>query len=144
MLLSETEKEKVIAAIKQAELNTSGEVKVHIEENCSEADPFERAKQVFQHLSLDTTAQRNAVLFYLAHVDRKFAVLGDIGIDQVVPPNFWESTRDTLRMYFAQNDFSGGLQMGIKEAGLQLKKYFPYQSNDINEISNEISIEPIP
>ena len=144
MLLSETEKEKVIAAIKQAELNTSGEVKVHIEEHCPETDPFERAKQVFQYLSLDTTAQRNAVLFYLAHGDRKFAVLGDVGIDQVVPPNFWESTRDTLRMYFVQNDFSGGLQMGIKEAGFQLKKYFPYQSNDINEISDDISTEQIP
>lgn len=144
MLLSEIEKEKVIAAIKQAELNTSGEVKVHIEEHCPEADPFERAKQVFQYLSLDTTAQRNAVLFYLAHGDRKFAVLGDTGIDQVVPPNFWESTRDTLRMYFVQGDFSGGLQMGIKEAGFQLKKYFPYQSNDINEISDDISTGQIP
>jgi uncharacterized membrane protein len=144
MLLSETEKEKVIAAIKQAKLNTSGEVKVHIEEHCPESDPFERAKQVFQYLSLDTTAQRNAVLFYLAHGDRKFAVLGDVGIDQVVPPNFWESTRDTLRMYFTQNDFSGGLQMGIKEAGFQLKKYFPYQNNDINEISDDISTEQIP
>lgn len=144
MLLSETEKEKVIAAIKQAELNTSGEVKVHIEESCPETDPFERAKQVFQYLSLDTTAQRNAVLFYLAHGDRKFAVLGDVGIDQVVPANFWESTRDTLRMYFVQGDFSGGLQMGIKEAGFQLKKYFPYQSNDINEISDDISTEQIP
>lgn len=144
MLLSEIEKEKVITAIKQAELNTSGEIKVHIEERCPKADPFERAKQVFQYLSLDTTAQRNAVLFYLAHGDRKFAVLGDVGIDQVVPPNFWESTRDTLRLYFAQNDFSGGLQMGIKEAGFQLKKYFPYQSNDINEISDDISTEQIP
>lgn len=144
MLLSETEKEKVIAAIKQAELNTSGEVKVHIEERCPEADPLERAKQVFQYLSLDTTAQRNAVLFYLAHGDRKFAVLGDIGIDKVVPANFWESTRDTLRLYFAQNDFSGGLQMAIKEAGFQLKRYFPYQSNDINEISDDISTEQIP
>lgn len=144
MLLSETEKEKVIAAIKQAELNTSGEVKVHIEERCPEADPLERAKQVFQYLSLDTTAQRNAVLFYLAHGDRKFAVLGDIGIDKVVPSNFWESTRDTLRLYFAQNDFSGGLQMAIKEAGFQLKRYFPYQSNDINEISDDISTEQIP
>jgi uncharacterized membrane protein len=144
MLLSETEKEKVIAAIKQAELNTSGEVKVHIEEHCPESDPFERAKQVFQYLSLDTTAQRNAVLFYLAHGDRKFAVLGDSGIDKVVPPNFWESTRDTLRMYFAQGDYSGGLQMGIKEAGFQLKKYFPYQSNDVNEISDDISTAQIP
>ena len=141
MFLSEAEKEKVVAAIKQAELNTSGEVKVHIEELCPETDPFERAKQVFLFLNLNTTAQRNGVLFYLAHGDRKFAVLGDIGIDKVVPPNFWESTRDTLRLYFAQGEFGEGLQMGIKEAGFQLKKYFPYQKDDINEISDDISTD---
>ncbi len=144
MFLSEIEKEKIIAAIKQAELNTSGEIKVHVENHCPKGNPFERAKQIFQYLSLNTTAQRNAVLFYVAHGDRKFAVLGDIGIDKVVQPNFWESTRDTLRMYFAQGDFSGGLQMGIKEAGFQLKKYFPYQTNDINEIADDISTQQIP
>lgn len=144
MFFSEVEKEKVVAAIKQAELNTSGEVKVHIEELCPEADPLERAKQVFLYLSLHKTAQRNGVLFYLAHGDKKFAILGDTGIDKVVPPNFWESTRDTLRLNFSQGNFSEGLQMGIKEAGFQLKKYFPYQKDDINEISDEISTEPIP
>ncbi|CAH0996613.1 hypothetical protein EMA8858_02745 [Emticicia aquatica] len=144
MFFSEVEKEKIIAAIKQAELNTSGEVKLHIEESCPETDPFERAKQVFLYLSLQKTAQRNGVLFYLAYGDRKFAVLGDIGIDKVVPENFWESTRDTLRLYFAQGNYSEGLQMGIKEAGFQLKKYFPYQKDDINEISDDISTEIIP
>lgn len=144
MFFSEAEKEKVIAAIKQAELNTSGEVKVHIEELCPEADPLERAKKVFFHLNLDGTAQRNGVLFYLAYGDKKFAVLGDIGIDKLVPANFWESTRDTLRFNFEQGNFSEGLQMGIKEAGFQLKKYFPYKSDDINEISDDISTDIIP
>ena len=95
-------------------------------------------------MSLDKTAQRNGVLFYLAHGDRKFAVLGDIGIDKVVPANFWETTRDALRINFSQGNFSEGLQMGIKEAGYQLKKYFPYQNNDVNEISDDISTEQIP
>ena len=144
MFFSEAEKEKIIVAIKQAELDTSGEVKVHVEELCTEADPVERAKQVFTYLSLDKTAQRNGVLFYLAHGDRKFAVLGDIGIDKVVPANFWETTRDALRINFSQGNFSEGLQMGIKEAGYQLKKYFPYQNNDVNEISDDISTEQIP
>lgn len=144
MFFSEAEKEKIVAAIKHAELNTSGEVKVHVEELCTEADPLERAKAVFLYLSLHKTAQRNGVLFYLAHGDRKFAVLGDAGIDKVVPANFWESTRDTLRQYFLQGSFSEGLQMGIREAGEQLKKYFPYQKDDVNEISDDISTEPIP
>jgi len=144
MFFSETEKDRVIKAIKEAELDTSGEVKVHVEEFCPEADPLERAKQVFLYLSLDKTAQRNGVLFYLAHGDRKFAVLGDTGIDAVVPSDFWESTRDTLRQYFLQEDFAGGLQMGIREAGKQLKKYFPYHHEDMNEISDDISTDPIP
>ena len=144
MFFSEAEKEKIIVAIKQAESDTSGEVKVHVEELCTEADPVERAKQVFTYLSLDKTAQRNGVLFYLAHGDRKFAVLGDVGIDKVVPANFWETTRDALRINFSQGNFSEGLQMGIKEAGYQLKKYFPYQNNDVNEISDDISTEQIP
>jgi uncharacterized membrane protein len=144
MFFSEAEKEKIIAAIKQAESNTSGEVKVHVEELCTETDPLERAKEVFSYLSLDKTAQRNGVLFYLAHGDRKFAVLGDAGIDKVVPTNFWESTRDALRTHFSKGNFSEGLQMGIKEAGEQLKKYFPFQKNDVNEISDDISTDKIP
>ena len=144
MFLSEAEKDKVVKAIKEAELNTSGEVKVHIEDHCPTEDPIERAKQVFQYLSLDKTAQRNGVLFYLAYETHKFAVLGDIGIDQVVPLHFWESVRDTLKQYFLQEDFAGGLQMGIREAGNQLKKFFPYLQNDINEISDDISTDPIP
>lgn len=144
MFLTETAKERIVKAIKDAELNTSGEVKVHIEETCPTDDPMERAKQIFQYLRLESTAQRNGVLFYLAHVSHKFAILGDEGIDKVVPINFWEGIRDSMRQYFLQEDFAGGLQMGIREAGNQLKKFFPYHQDDVNEISDDISTEPIP
>ncbi|WP_337043274.1 TPM domain-containing protein [Emticicia sp. 17c] len=144
MFLTEATKERIVKAIQDAELNTSGEIKVHIEEKCPTDDPIERAKQVFQYLALHKTAQRNGVLFYLAYGTHKFAIWGDIGIDQVVPSNFWEGIRDSMRQYFLQEDFAGGLQMGIREAGNQLKKYFPYLANDVNEISDDISTEPIP
>lgn len=144
MFLTETAKERIVKAIKDAELNTSGEVKVHIEETCPTNDPTDRAKQVFQYLCLDRTAQRNGVLFYLAHGSHKFAILGDVGIDKVVPVNFWEGIRDSMRQYFLQEDFAGGLQMGIREAGNQLKKFFPYHQDDINELSDDISTDPIP
>lgn len=136
----ETDKNAIVAAIKEAELHTSGEIKVHIEEVCPESDPVERAKQVFVKLSLQNTALRNGVLFYIAFKDRKFAILGDSGIDKVVPLDFWKTTRDMLREYFSQGKMSEGLQAGIKEAGLQLKKFFPYEKGDINEISDDISI----
>ncbi|HEY1053615.1 MAG TPA: TPM domain-containing protein, partial [Emticicia sp.] len=83
MFLTETNKERIVKAIKDAELNTSGEIKVHVEETCPTEDPMDRAKQVFQYLCIDRTAQRNGVLFYLAHVSQKFAILGDEGIDKV-------------------------------------------------------------
>jgi uncharacterized membrane protein len=95
---------------------------------------------LLSELSLDKTAQRNGVLFYISHKDRKFAVLGDEGIDKVVPLDFWKTTRDTLRQYFSEEKYGEGLQAGIKEAGVQLKKFFPYQKGDINEISDDISM----
>ena len=144
MFLTESAKERIVKAIKDAELNTSGEVKVHIEETCPTDDPTERAKQVFQYLRLESTAQRNGVLFYLAYGNHKFAIWGDEGIDKVVPINFWEGIRDSMRQYFLQEDFAGGLQMGIREAGNQLKKFFPYHQDDVNEISDDVSTEPIP
>jgi uncharacterized membrane protein len=139
MLLTKGQQDKIIAAIKQAERQTSGEVKVHIEELCPETDVMERAKQVFLYLALEKTAAKNGVLFYLAHQDKKFAVLGDSGIDAVVPAGFWESTKETLRIHFAEGKFAEGLVSGVQATGEQLKKYFPYHKSDVNEISDEIS-----
>jgi uncharacterized membrane protein len=90
-------------------------------------------------LNLHQTAERNGVLFYLAYEDRKFAVLGDQGIDEKVPADFWNSTKDLLRTHFANAQYIEGLREGIEEAGLQLKKHFPYQSGDINELPDDIS-----
>lgn len=139
MFITEEEQKQIVEAIKEAELATSGEVKVHIEEKCPTADPVQRATQLFNYLALHKTAQRNGVLFYLAHRDRKFAVIGDAGIDQAVTALFWESTKEILQNYFKKEQYVAGLCAGINEAGKQLKKYFPYQSDDKNELSDDIS-----
>jgi uncharacterized membrane protein len=139
MFLSEEQKKQVIEAIKEAELATSGEIKVHIEENCPKDNPVQRATYLFNYLALHKTAQRNGVLFYLAHEDRKFAVIGDKGIDKAVTALFWESTKEILRNHFSKEQYAEGLCAGINEAGKQLKKYFPYQSDDKNELSDDIS-----
>jgi uncharacterized membrane protein len=138
MFFSDSEKEIIVKSIKLAEKNTSGEIKVHIEPIC-EIDTFERAKQVFFKLELDKTEQRNAVLFYLAYEDHKFAILGDEGIDKVVPSDFWNRIKELLQKYFSQGAFVSGLCDGIERAGEQLKHFFPYQSDDINELSDDIS-----
>ena len=138
-MLSEEQKKIVVEAIKTAEKNTSGEVKVHIEHHCPDTNVMDRAKEVFGILELHKTELSNSVLFYLAITDKKFAILGDKGIDSVVPTDFWESTRDSLKSHFSKNNIAEGLAEGILMAGQQLKKYFPYQSDDINEISDDIS-----
>lgn len=138
-ILSDTQQKKIVEAIKLAEKNTSGEIKVHIEAKCSTSDAMERASEVFEYLLLHKTAQRNGVLFYLAHEDHKFAILGDKGINEKVGQSFWDSTKDLLRENFKKGDFEKGLTSGITEAGNQLKHYFPYNTDDKNEISDEIS-----
>lgn len=139
-ILSETQQANVIEAIKEAETNTSGEVKVHIETTCAHANPMDRAKEVFEYLLLHKTANRNGVLFYLAYEDHKFAVLGDKGINQKVGADFWNSTVELLKENFKKGDFENGLIAGIKEAGLKLKAFYPYQKTDKNEISDDLSI----
>ena len=139
LFLTPSQQEQVVAAIRSAELVTSGEVRVHIETNCLENDVIERAKQVFADLGMHRTDLKNGVLFYLATDDRKFAVLGDKGINERVPHNFWNNVRDTMRAHFKKNEFAEGLSQGIQLAGEQLKMFFPRQANDINELSDDIS-----
>ncbi|NIJ51297.1 TPM domain-containing protein [Dyadobacter arcticus] len=139
LFFSDEQQQRIIEAIQEAEKQTSGEVKVHIEKKCANTDVMERAKEVFLLLNLHETSERNGVLFYLAYEDRKFAVLGDKGIDEKVPVDFWNSTKDLLREYFLKGQFSEGLSKAIGEAGIQLKTHFPYKSDDVNELPDDIS-----
>jgi uncharacterized membrane protein len=136
--LTSKQEAKIVDAIRIAEENTSGEIRVHIEEK-SEKPPIERAKEVFNTLKMYETEARNGVLFYINVSGNQFAILGDEGINNVVPTDFWESTKEIVLTNFAAKKNKKGLVEGIKKAGEQLKKYFPYQSNDTNELSNEIS-----
>jgi uncharacterized membrane protein len=139
MILTPEQQQQVIAAIRQAEGHTSGEIRVHIEATCPGADPVKRAIEVFKHLGMQQTKEQNGVLFYLAHDDRKFAVLGDKGIDAKVPDDFWESTKDLMRQHFASNNYATGLSVAIERAGQQLKAFFPRATDDTNELSDDIS-----
>lgn len=135
---SKEQKELIVKAIKDAELNTSGEIRLHIENNCNE-DVMDHAAYWFAELKMHKTELRNGVLFYLALNDRKFAILGDIGINSVVPENFWNDTKEAMLPYFVEGNFTEGLTIGIRMAGEKLKQYFSYQKDDINELDDEIS-----
>jgi uncharacterized membrane protein len=137
-LINEAQQKAIQAAIAEAELNTSGEIRVHIDAKCA-GDPKEKAIQVFEHLKMHTTAQRNGVLFYVAMADKKLAILGDQGINAVVPEDFWDAIRDAMISAFKKGAFAEGLIEGILTAGQQLKSGFPLLENDENELSNEVT-----
>jgi len=98
-----------------------------------------KAAKRFEELEMDMTEQRNGVLFYIAYKDRKFAIIGDSGINEKVPEGFWDSVRETLEENFKKGDFSTGLCEGIKICGKKLSELFPFQEGDINELPNEVT-----
>ena len=138
-LFSPEDKSIIIGAIQSAEKETSGEIQVHIENPCS-GEVLDRAAEVFETLKMHKTQFRNAVLFYLAVEDHKFAILGDAGINRVVPKDFWENIKEEMAVSFKKRHFTEGLRKGIEMSGQQLKAHFPYdQKGDTNELPNEIS-----
>ncbi len=136
---TEEEKERIVQAIKDAEKETSGEIRLHIESKCK-GDPLQRAMKVFAKLKMHKTALRNGVIIYLAIDDRKFAIYGDKGINEKVPENFWEDVKEVMGQHFKENKHVEGLVKGIAMIGEKLKEFFPYQADDINELPDDISI----
>lgn len=137
-LFSETEKDAIVNAVKEAESNTSGEIQVHIEKHCK-PDVLDRAAQVFKILKMHKTRLRNGVLFYLAIEDHKFAILGDAGINQLVPDHFWDDIKEQMAARFKEGKIAEGLSEGVILAGQQLKAHFPKEEGNPNELSDQIS-----
>ena len=136
--LTKQQKTDVVNAIKDAEKMTSGEIRVHMESKCKGV-ALERAVKVFEKLKMHQTELRNGVIIYLAVTDKKFAIFGDEGINEVVPDNFWEDAKEAMQAEFVKANFSAGLEKGIRMVGEKLKEFFPYQDDDVNELSDDIS-----
>ena len=136
--LSAEEEQDIIKAIRTAEQNTSGEIRIHIE-NSSKLDAFDRAMEVFHYLKMDNTKQQNGVLIYVAVEDKTFVIYGDKGINDVVPKGFWDSTKDVIQSHFKHGNFKQGLIEGVLKAGEQLETHFPWIHGDINELPDAIS-----
>ncbi len=136
--LTKEEEQEIVAAIGKAEKNTSGEIRVHIEKETSIA-AIDRAVEVFQSLNMENTLERNGVIIYVAVKSHQFAIYGDKGINEKVSDDFWNCTKDVMANHFKDGNFKQGLIEGILNAGEQLKKHFPYQDNDTDELTNEIS-----
>ena len=136
--LSAADEQEIVEAILKAEKNSSGEIRVHIESH-TRLDHYERAREVFHQLKMDNTKEENGVLLYVAVNDKKFSICGDKGIDKAVPENFWEATKELIQSHFKEGNFKDGILEGVLKAGTELKKHFPWQHGDTNELSNEIS-----
>jgi len=131
---------QILTAIREAEESTSGEIRIHIETSCSE-DVLDRGAWLFIKLGMHKTAARNGVLFYLAIKERKYAILGDAGINAIVPEDFWDNVNMLLQKNFIKGKFTEGLVEGIFMAGQQLKIHFPHMKDDINELPDELSFD---
>ena len=138
VFLTNEEEQEIVAAISMAEKETSGEIRVHIEKTTSKV-PYDRALEIFHELRMDATELKNGVLIYVAVNDHNFVICGDKGINEVVPADFWDCTKDVMATHFKSGNFKQGLIDGITRAGEQLQKYFPFEEGDTDELSNEIS-----
>jgi uncharacterized membrane protein len=136
--LTKEEEKEIVEAIRIAEQNTSGEIRIHIEAS-SQKEHFERALEVFHLLKMYNTKDENGVLIYVAVLDKKFVIYGDKGINKVVPKDFWNATKNTMQHHFKKGNFKQGIVDGVLKAGEELKAHFPWQIDDENELSNEIS-----
>jgi len=136
-IFTKDEQELIANAIAVAEKATSGEIRIAIDKHCH-GSAFDKATQYFADLGMDKTTQHNGVLIYLAYEDRKFAIIGDRGIDDVVPDDFWETTQVAMKAHFLSGNLAEGIIAGISLAGEKLALFFPYQSGDVNELPNDI------
>jgi uncharacterized membrane protein len=137
-LFTVEEMDDIRGAISWAELDSSGEIRVHIEDSCV-GDPRDRAGEIFLKLEMEKTALRNGVLFYLAIENRKFAIISDTGINSMVSAGFWDSIKQKMMNYFREDKFTDGLYEGITATGEQLKKHFPHRKDEKNELPDEVT-----
>jgi uncharacterized membrane protein len=137
-VFNEEEQQRIRRAIEEAENRSSGEIRVCIEKKCSE-EVLDRAAKYFLQLNMHKTKLRHGVLIYVATVDRKFAIIGDAGINKVVPANFWDEAKEDMLQHFKYGDIVEGIVTGLKIAGSQLQKYFPNTQDNNNELPNDIA-----
>ena len=136
--LTAQQQASVVDAVRLAEKGTSGEIRIHIDGRRN-GDPVKRAEEVFGKLGMHRTELRNGVLIYLACNSKVFAIVGDKGINDIVPEGFWTDITEMMGNEFRNGRFAEGLEKAAVMVGEKLKEYFPYQTDDVNEQPDDIS-----
>jgi Predicted membrane protein len=139
-LIPAAEQERVVACIREAELKTTGELRIYVESHCSYLDPMDRAWEIFLQLGMINTEKRNAVLIYMAVTDHQFAIVGDKHIYELAGgPTFWENAAHELRQYLKNGQIGEGLCVCVNELGKAMAQHFPYDpAITKNELPDEI------
>lgn len=135
---SNKESDILVGQIAGIELNTIGELRIHVEDLCDQ-DPYKRAVEVFNSLEMYKTISRTGILIYLATEDKKLAIIGDKGIHEKVGTDYWAKIMRDVKEIFNQKSVFEGILYGVEEVGKKLIEYFPEQNKPVNELSNEIS-----
>ena len=138
MTLDRQAKQKIVDAIRQAERLTSGEVRVHLKNQCGQ-DVLAEAKKIFHRLNMHKTKQRSAVLILVCPKNRTFAILGDSGIHAKVGGPFWNGVRDAMTGHFKKDQFVEGIIAGVLQTGEALKTHFPHTAGDVNQLPDEVT-----
>jgi uncharacterized membrane protein len=139
-LLPKEEQAKVVAAIQQAEKQTSGELRVFVESRCKYVDAIDRAAELFFHMKMEQTKLHNGVIVYVALQDKQSAILGDTGIYKVTGgPAYWKNILKEMNTRFRNEAVAEGLVYAVSRIGATLSEYFPYDPlTDKNELPDDI------
>lgn len=132
------QKKIIVDAIKKAERQTSGEVRVFIESKCQYVNAIDRAKELFEKLDMHKTEERNAVIVYVALKHRQLAIFADVGIYRKTGAKFWNDNVLSMLNHFNKEDYVEGIETVVTEIGEALQTHFPYQKNDVNELPDDI------
>ena len=139
--LEKLDQPRIVAAIQNAERETSGEIRIHVQPKAVGGDIRTVAEKTFERLGMTKTALRNGVLLFIATEEYRFAILGDKGINEKVPAGFWDEIAAKLTIRFKNEEFTDGIVEAITAAGLQLGHYFPRAADDVNELADTIDVE---
>jgi len=139
-ILTPEEEKSIVDHIRKAEKNTSGEIRIHMEDHCK-GELMDRATEIFDSLEMQKTKDRNGVLLYFAVKDHQVAVLGDKGINAVVDDNYWDEKLEEIVAHFKEGKFYEGIAQTVSDVGGKLTELFPVKSNDRNELPDDISYE---
>ena len=136
---SAEENELIVQAIRDAEIQTSGEIRVFVESKCRFIDPLDRAKEIFSNLKMNETEHRSGVLFYVAIKDRQLAIFADKGIHEAVGDQYWRDVVSHILIFFDRENHALGVKECVLKIGEALQSNFPYDATtDKNELPDEI------